>query len=353
MKNLFKTVLLLIILYLLFFPIDIQPEKWDSQPVPALEGEYASNNILKKIERQFEGVCLQCEDVAIDSNGFIYGGTEHGAIMKLKAGSDPEILAETGGRPLGLHMDMDNNLIVGDAKKGLLSIAPDGQIEVLVTTHGGKPFLFTDDVDIASDGRIYFSDASHRFNSDKYKLDFIEHGPNGRLLVYDPADGSTELLLDELYFANGVALSEDDSFVLVNETSDHRVMRYWLKGDRATTSEVFLANLPFYPDGISYNEDGIFWIAMISPRNTLLERLSNRPFLRKMIARVPPRLMPKPKNHSFILGVDNNGIIRYDLQDPSGGFAQITSIQQYGDILYIGSLMEPAIGTFDLKELNQ
>jgi len=352
MKKVLVTIVVLLLLYLLFYPIDIQPENWDPPKAPELTGIYEQNDVLKNIQRRCEGICLQCEDVAVDSNGFIYGGTEHGAIMKLKQGEEPLILAETHGRPLGLHFDRDNNLIVGDAQKGLLSIDAEGNIEVLETEHGGMPFLFTDDLDIAADGKIYFSDASHKFNNLQYKLDFIEHGPNGRLLVYDPADGSTELLMDGLYFANGVALSENDSFVVVNETSDHRVMRYWLKGDKAGSSDVFLDNLPFYPDGISYNEAGIFWVAMMSPRNTLLEGLSKQPFLRKVIARVPPALMPRPHNYSFILGVDHNGDVVYNLQDPKGGFAQITSIQQFGDKLYLGSLMEPAMGIFDLSVLD-
>ncbi|MCP4123453.1 MAG: strictosidine synthase family protein [Bacteroidetes bacterium] len=352
MKKLLAAIVILVLLYLLFYPIDVQPEKWTPPKAPELTGIYQQNEMLSSIERNFEGVCLQCEDVAVDSNGFIYGGTEEGAIMKLKPGEQPVVLTETHGRPLGLHLDKENNLIVGDAQKGLLSIDPTGNIEVLVTEHGGMPFLFTDDVDIAADGKIYFSDASHKFNNLDYKLDFIEHGPNGRLLVYNPADGSTELLMDGLYFANGVALSEDDSFVVVNETSDHRVMRYWLKGDHAGKSDIFLDNLPFYPDGISYNEDGIFWVAMMSPRNSLLEGLSKQPFLRKVIARVPPALMPRPQNYSFILGVDRNGKVVYNLQDPKGRFAQITSIQQFGNKLYLGSLMEPAIGIFDLDKLK-
>lgn len=348
MKKLLTVLFLLAVLYLLFYPVDVVPEKWLPERPPALEGDFAVNDALKAAVRIHEGICFRCEDVAPDSAGYLYGGTEDGRILKLRDGEEPVVLAETGGRPLGLHHDRAGNLIVADAQKGLLRISPDGLVEVLATEHGGRPFLFTDDVDVAGDGRIYFSDASDRFGNEQYKLDFIEHGPNGRLLVYDPADGSTTLLLDRLYFANGVALGERDSFVLVNETTAHRVTRYWLKGPRAGESEIFLDNLPFYPDGISYNEDGIFWIALISPRNALLEKLAGMPFLRKVIARVPPALMPKPENYGFVLGVDASGRVRYNLQDPDGGFAQITSVQQSGDRLYLGSLYENSAAVYPL-----
>ena len=352
MKKLYKGLLLLLLAYLLFWPVDIHPERWSHAKAPPLRGIFEVNYQLELLDRHFEGICLQCEDVAIDSNGYIYGGTETGAILKLSKGGHIDTLAMTNGRPLGLHLDADNNLIVADAQKGLLRIDQDGNIETLVTEHGGKPFLFTDDLDIASDGKIYFSDASDRFDKDHYKRDFIEHMPNGRLLVYDPLDGSTDLLMDGLYFANGVALSEKEDFVLVNETSSYRVRRYWIKGEKAGKSDIFLDNLPFYPDGISYNENGIFWIAMMSPRNKLLDALSLTPFLRKAFVRIPGKLMPNPKNYSFVLGVNHRGDIIYNLQHPKGKLTQITSAQQFKNTLYLGSLDATAIGILELGELT-
>lgn len=352
MKRLFLASLGLFFIYLLFWPVGIQPEKWDSGQRPPMEGMYEVNYQLELLDRHFEGVCLQCEDVAVDSNGFIYGGTESGVILKMSRTGKTDTLAITGGRPLGLHIDAENKLIVADAKKGLLSIDSDGNIKTLTDRHGEKPFRFTDDVDIANDGRIYFSDASYKYSTHNYRLDMIEHGPNGRLLVYDPADRSTTLLMDNLYFANGVALGPDDQFVLVNETSAHRVLRYWLKGPKAGESDVFIDNLPFYPDGISYNENGIFWIAMMAPRNRMLDGLSKFPFLRKAFVRVPDRLMPKPKNYAFVLGVNDQGNILFNLQHPRGKFAQITSVQQFNGSLFLGSLKESAIGILDLKELT-
>jgi sugar lactone lactonase YvrE len=351
MKRLLQVLLAVLLLYLFFWPVHIQPERWKAEKRPPMQGIYETNYQLELMNRHFEGICLQCEDVAVDSSGYIYGGTESGIILKLNK-NKADTLANTGGRPLGLHIDGNNNVIVADARKGLLSISPDGHIDLLTDTHEGIPFRFTDDVDIAADGKIYFSDASHKFNIDQYKYDFIERTPNGRLLVYDPADQTTTLLMDSLYFANGVALGRNDEYVLVNETSAHRVRRYWLEGPQKGTSDIFLDNLPFYPDGISYNEHGIFWIAMMSPRNKMLDGLSKFPFIRKVFVRIPPRLMPKPKNYAFVLGVNDAGDVLFNLQHPKGKFAQITSAQQFNGSLYLGSLSEPAIAILELKQLT-
>jgi sugar lactone lactonase YvrE len=51
----------------------------------------------------------------------------------------------------------------------------------------------------------------------QFILAFAEAQDEGRLLKYNPATNETTVLLKGLRFANGVALSSDESFVLVNE----------------------------------------------------------------------------------------------------------------------------------------
>ncbi len=222
MKKIIKLLAILIVLvivYLLIWPVPIDPVAWTPPEAPVLEGQYAANDYLKDVERIGVGSGIGPEDVAIDDKGRIYGGYEDGRIIRFQNdGSSPEVFADTQGRPLGLHFDAIGNLIVADSQKGLLSISQEGVITVLTTQADGLPFGFTDDVDIAADGVIYFSDASHKFGQRNYKADLLEHRPNGRLLSFDPKTKVTKVILDSLYFANGVAISPDQSFVLVNET---------------------------------------------------------------------------------------------------------------------------------------
>lgn len=336
----------LFLLYLLFWPVPIDPAAWTPPPAPALTGTYRPNTRLSAVEKLGVGAGTAPEDVALDSQGRIYGGMVDGRIVRFQPdGSAPQVFAETGGRPLGLHFDADGNLVVADAVKGLLSIAPDGAITVLSTAHGGVPFGFADDVDIAADGTLYFSDASFKFGVAEYVLDMMEHRPNGRLLAYDPRTGTTRLVLDELYFANGVAVSPDQSFVLVVETTKYRVLRYWLTGPRQGEAEVFVDNLPAFPDGISSNGKDTFWVALASPRLPSVDTtLLPNPFLRRVILRLPEATMPAPENYGFVLGLDLEGRVVHNLQDPSAAYAQITSVQEHEGMLYLGSLVEDAIG---------
>jgi len=136
------------------------------------------------------------------------------------------ILLKLGGIPLGLKFDSQGNLIVENVYEGILSIDTTGEVTILSTECDSLPFLLTDDLDISPDGIIYFSYASSVNNLANSRDDWGE--PNSRLLAYDPQKNMTSLLSDGLYFANGVALAPDESYVLVNEISLGRVRRYWL-----------------------------------------------------------------------------------------------------------------------------
>ena len=69
----------------------------------------------------------------------------------------------------------------------------------------------------------------------------------------------TELLMKGLHFANGIAISKNDDFLLVNETGKYRVLKYFLKGPKKRKIEIFNENLPGFPDGISNNGEDIFF----------------------------------------------------------------------------------------------
>jgi len=336
--------------YLLLWPVPIDPVAWNPPPTPELTGIYAQNNELAKIERlPVSGHAP--EDVAIDKQDRIYCGTDDGHIFRLQPdGTRPEVFSHTYGRPLGLAFDPNGNLIVADAIKGLLSIAPDGSIVVLSTQADTVPFRCTNDLDIAADGTIYFTDASYKFPLTELKADLLEHRPNGRFLAYDPKTKQTRVVLRDLYFANGVAVSPDQSFVLVNETGTYNIRRVWLKGEKQGQSEMFIENLPGFPDGISSNGRDTFWLAIVNRRDATLDMLLRRPFLRRVVVRLPSFLQPAIKRYAFVLALDTNGKVVRNLQDPSPQcFAQIANVVEHNGTLYFGSIGESSIGRMALQ----
>lgn len=350
-----RYVLLLVLLaivgfatYLALAPAPIDPVAWDAPGNPGLTGPYKPNEALKGATLASVRPGTGPEDVAMGPDGLLYTGLANGDIVRLKAGGStpPQKFANTGGRPLGLEFASGGELIVADAYRGLLSVAADGKVTVLTVRARDKPIAFADDLAIAADGTIYFSDASSR-GYEGVDLDAWEAAPTGRLLAFDPATGETQVLLENLSFANGVALGPDEDYVLVNETFAYRITRYWLKGGKAGKSEPFIEGLPGFPDNLSFDGSRRFWVALVSPRNDTLDSLAARPMLRKMLFNLF-RLIGFPESASrygWIIGVGTNGLIEANLQDPGGHIHSVTSVNRLGGMLVLGSLAMDAIAT--------
>jgi sugar lactone lactonase YvrE len=338
--------------YLLAWPTGMDPVAWTPPPAPALEGVYAPNDKLKGIKRFAEGVGHGPEAVFLDDERNVYTGYHDGRLLMFSPTGTLVHAANTGGRPLGLTLAHDGGLLIADAKKGLLHY--DGKdVRVLATEADGVPFGFTDDVDVArAVKKAYFSDASHKFGYGKHMVDILEHGANGRLLEYDFETKQTKVLMKGLHFANGVAVGPDDAYVLVNETSAYRVLRYWLTGEKAGTHEVFIDNLPGFPDNVTFNGRDTFWVAIFAPRDALLDRmLPGNAYLRTVVAKLPKFLQPQPKKHSFALGLDLDGKVVANLQYAGDdAYAPITSVREHFGMLYFGSLTYPAIGRLPLDQ---
>jgi sugar lactone lactonase YvrE len=342
----------LITAYLLLWPVPIEPHAWEAPPDPGYTGPFATNDRLSGMEVLPIGEHRGPEDVAIDVNGFIYAGTKSGDIVRLNPdGTQPTVFANTGGRPLGIDFDADGNLLIADGYRGLLSVSPQGAVTVLTAEVDGTPILYADDVDTAADGTIYFSDATTRFSAKEWGgtleaslLDLMEHGKTGRLLAYDPRTRQTRVVASGFSFANGVAVSPDQTFVVVNETGEYRVWRVWIAGERAGQKDVLIDHLPAFPDNVSAGQDGRFWISLVSPRNPLLDGMSNRPVLRRIVQRLPAFLRPEAKAYGHVIAVDATGKVLADLQDPEGRHPLNTTALETDRFLYIGSLVAPGIG---------
>jgi len=337
--------------YLLLAPVPIAPAAWTPPVAPPLTGQYQQNTRLSPVQKLPLGDGHKPEDVALDAEGKIYAGFEDGRIVVLQPdGTQPRVFANTGGRPLGLIFDRSGNLIVADAIKGLLSVNKTGEIKVLAVDADGAKFGCLNDLDVGADGTIYFTEASRKFPISQFTYDLLEHQPNGRLLALDPQSQKPRTLLRDLYFANGVAVSPDQSFVLVAETGKYRIRRVWLKEPKMGQNDIFIDNLPGFPDGISSNGRDKFWLALVTPRSALLDRMLPYPMLRKVIIRLPKFLQPAPQRYSFVVALDQSGRIIDNLQNNSPDcYAEIANVVEHNNTLYFGSIAEDTVGRFPLR----
>jgi sugar lactone lactonase YvrE len=282
------------------------------------------------------------EDVLFDNSGRVLCGVADGRVLRLTPdGRHVDVLANTGGRPLGLEWLPDGSLLVCDARRGLLRVSlPDGAVETLV-----DGLAFCNNAAVAPDGTIYFSDSTDRIGIDHWKGELLQHSGTGRLLRRGLGTETT-VLLEGLEFANGVALSPDGTFAVVAETAAYRLTR-WSVADGS--SSVLVDNLPGFPDNVSTGSDGLFWVAIGSPRDASLDRLlPRRPALRKVVWALPDRLQPRPQHTVWVQAYDSDGRLVHDLQAPGERFGFVTGVRERDGVVAMGSLSGSCVALLSL-----
>ena len=354
-KQLSFTALALIIAggYLAFWPVPISPISWQPPQDKLYSGDFTANHKLTNLQRLELGGQHGPEDAA-QWQGMIYTVSQDGSIIEINPDTlSTRILANTGGVPLGIEVNSaDNHLIIADAHKGLLSISPSGDVTLLTDSmDDGSPILYADDVDIADDGIIYFSDASTKFGAKAIGstlsaslLELMEHGGTGRLLAYNPADKSTRQVTSGFTFSNGVAMHPDGD-ILMLETGTYKLHKI---NPKTGASRDLLTNLPGFPDNINRgpelpNGKASYFIGLISPRSKWLDKNAGNIAARKIAMRLPAFMRPKAVPYVHIVHIDEDGQVLTTYQDPDGAYHDATGAIVAGGFIYITSLTETAL----------
>jgi ribose transport system permease protein len=320
---------------------------------------YEINDKLRSVETIGLGEVEGPEDVIFDRDDNLYCGTRLGDIVRF-FGPDytrHEIFAHVGGHPLGMAFDRQHNLVVCVGGMGLYAVAPDRTVSKLTDETDRSRFSvvddsrlrLADDCDIAPDGRIFFSEATIRYEMHSWPVDALESRGNGRIVCYDPNKGTTRTVLRKLIFPNGICLANDGQSILFAESWACRVSRYWFDGPKAGQVERVLDNLPGYPDNINRASDGTYWLALMGMRTPALEVALKMPSFRKRMARRLPHdewLYPNI-NTGCVVKFDDAGRVLETLWDFGGqNHPMITSMREHKGHLYLGGISNNRIGRY-------
>lgn len=343
------------VLYLGLAPVPIAPVAYHPPAAPGLVGPYAPNQSLAGADKLFlpEGADGPEDFAVLDDR--IYTADVHGGLYRLK-GDGFEKVAQLDGRPLGLDEGPDGAIYIANSFKGLQRWSPERGVELLVESIDGQPVIYPNQVAVASDGTVYFSNSSDRFDpellggtSPTSVMTIVEQSNTGYVARRTP-DGKVSKVIEGFVYTNGLALSENEDFLLIAETGRARIHRFWLKGPREGQSEVFLDNLPGYPDNLESGSNGSFWVAYASPR-AAFEKLLPYPFLRKVFWRLGPAVRPAPVVYGMVAQYDREGRLMQQMQDPEGATGITTDARVIGGALYIGLLEGPYAVRLPLDEL--
>eukprot|EP00249_Psilotum_nudum_P020652 c27793_g1_i5 orf=173-1378(-) len=258
------------------------------------------------------------------------------------------------GRPLGLRFDINTGeLYIADAYLGVLKVGPEGgQATPLATEVEGTPLMFTNDLDISVDGSVYFTVSSSKYQRRNFLLLVLSGDDSGRVLKYDPITKDTKVLIRGLQFPNGVTLSKDESFLVIAESVPGRLLRHWLKGPKAGSTEI-LAILPGYPDNVRRNEKGEFWVALHCRRNLPSKISGAFPSLRRWFLRLPIpfkqvyRIFNGGHPHGMVVRYTEEGQVEEVLEDEEGKVVKLASeVNEREGQLWIGSVLLPYIAVY-------
>ncbi len=344
----------------------VSPTYFALPPAPscAAEGEsaYAVNNRLRDVSLIGLGQIESPEDVILDRDDNLYAGSRHGDVIRFLAPDYQrmEVYAHIGGQPLGLAFDREDNLHVCVGGMGLYRITPARKVERVTdetnrswaSINDDSRLRLADDLDIADDGRIFFSEATVRYEMHEWAVDGLEARGNGRIVCHDPRDGSTRTLLRGLRFPNGIAIASDGLSILFAETWGCCIKRYWFDGPKAGQVQTVIDNLPGYPDNINLASDGHYWLALVGMRAPAYDLAMRMPgFRRRMATRVPVDEWLFPNiNTGCVLKFSEAGEILETLWDLGGqNHPMITSMREHRGHLYLGGISNNRIGRYRLE----
>ncbi|XP_026816428.1 adipocyte plasma membrane-associated protein-like [Rhopalosiphum maidis] len=367
-------------------------------PPRPFTGPLALNDKLSGISKLFEDQIVGPEGLLYHNNT-LYTTLHYGHVVKIvnneivpvvKFGKVCDGLYEEHvcGRPLGLTMDKSGFLYVADAYYGIFKVNLNskfyGAKEQLVSMDedidGARPKI-PNSVVVTSDGTVYWtdSDSNYKLYDGVYTL-FVDG--TGRLLKYDPKTKKNTVLMKNLQFANGVQLSNDESFLLVAETEKYRVLKYYLKGPKAGKSEIFIDGLPGMPDNIKRNDKGSFYIPLVIARIPIFDNIGEYPTIRMMVTKflgiidftllkinsLYPNLYCKEamrwvghfesmslikslsKQRISILKVNEKGQLLSSYHSLDGKISGICDVEVIGDKLYLGSPFNNFLGVVKIPQ---
>lgn len=340
----------------------LHPKSWQPPIKPVLENTLAVNDKLLVSKKIDLNGWYGPEDIVFDKQGNLYCGVHigkhdfsDGKILKISPNGAVEVFYDAGSWVAGLHFDSNNNLIALSHNLGLIRISPEKEITVLASRdENERPFLIPNGLDVASDGKIYFSNTSNEAVYDiKYGRKLImELNPNGGLYQYNPETEKVTTLIDGTYFGNGVVLSKNEDFILMTETTKYRIIKYWLKGEKKGETEIFMDNLPGFPNGISIRENGSFWLGFSTKRNDALDKIHPKKGVKKIVYGLPEFMQPKQDEYGIILNISEQGEILCALFDTTGKVvSEAGAVKENNGILYIGGDVISYIARYPIEKL--
>jgi len=328
-----------------------------------------NEHLVGRISKKYHGLPAPEAIILFDKpESFVFGyaGAPDGWLAELYDDGTFKNVAYLNGYAIGGDVEKSGRgLFIAVAPIGLLHVDL-SSFEITVAaaiSDDNLPIRFPADARVSSDEKVYFNCASQvapDVNKEGvYDLEYVvakdasSGSGTGRFLVYDTRTRKTKTLLSGLMFANGIAISADESFALISESFAFRIIKYYLTGSRAGTYEYLVESFRGIPDNISLAPDGNFWVAIFSPVDHAIALILSNKWLGFIVSHLNRGVAPPPPPYAAILKIDSSGNELADLQDPYGTvLPMITSAFEHDGYLYLGNIKENCVGVIKIDDIK-
>jgi gluconolactonase len=249
----------------------------------ALLGEAPELRLVAEVDAH-EGPVYFAEDDALYFTALPRAGVDQSPSVQIKRLplKRPElvsIVVEEANGANGMAAGPDGQLIVCEQGSRwqparISRLDPtSGKQDVVVDNWRGLPFNSPNDVVVASDGTIWFTDPSYGY------LQGFRPPPQAGDFVYrhDPTSGETTVVADGFDKPNGLAFSPDEHVLYVTDSGanqepgsyhvdrPHHIKAFdVLDGRRLAGERLFAVTSPGFPDGLKVDRDGRVYASSFS-----------------------------------------------------------------------------------------
>src|ERR1700740_2366965 len=197
------------------------------------------------------------EGPSFDKDGNLYiVDIPFGRIFRIAGDGTWSLAVEYEGWPNGLKIAADGRILVADYMHGIMECdAKAGRISGVLTSRNSESFRGCNDLHIAKNGDIYFSDQGQTGL----------HDPTGRVYRYTTA-GRLDCLIDTGISPNGLVLDPHEAVLFVAMTRDNAVWRMPFMKDGSVSKVGRFCSMfgPSGPDGMTMDGKGRLFVGHAS-----------------------------------------------------------------------------------------
>jgi phage tail protein X len=242
----------------------------EQHAIPSLDGALSPNEALDHC-RPIGDLLPGADDIAEAPDGALYVSAGRQVLRLSGPGYQTRaIVAEFDAAAGGLTLHPDGRLLVCIAGRGLAAVDANGG-QTWLNQAEDQPLHGLTSVAAAPDGAIFASEGSRLNTLADWRTDLMQKNRAGRVIVCGPGFEAPKVLLRNVPYPNGLALSADGRSLWLTESWSHRVCRAAVSGREIDALEPVIGNLPGYPARLGRAVGGGFWLSMFALRTHLIE----------------------------------------------------------------------------------